>query len=194
MYQRIVVAIVACCFAAAPAASQTQSSIQTQPRIRITGPDVIRIDGPELAPPGHAAVDDVLLRFQPLDGSAPRTIVRPGKRVTGQALGIEDGILSLRVDGQNTVRMPVNAIGRLEASEGRGRSHVLRGILVGAGTFWGMSALIFSNCGLNCSNVSLLAPIGAGMATGWWSGRRNERWTSHSVAWLTSQLLGTASP
>jgi hypothetical protein len=70
-------------------------------------------------------------------------------------------------------------------SERRGRSHLLRGILVGTGTFYGVGWLMFSQCGLDCGGAVLLPAIAAGTAAGAVTGRDRERWKTVPADSLT---------
>jgi hypothetical protein len=59
-----------------------------------------------------------------------------------------------------------------ELTEARARSHVLRGILVGAGTVRAADALTVSGCGLGCGNAAITSAFLAAGVAGTLAGRR----------------------
>jgi hypothetical protein len=118
-------------------------------------------------------------------------MLKPGKRFVGRVFDVRDRVVTFLGDGQqDTVAIPLDSIGTLELSvPGR---HLLRGILLGAGAFFGVSVLVAAGCGLYCTNAVLLTPaIAGGIATGVIAGGRREAWKMVPRAWLSSQFSET---
>ena len=200
MHQRIIAVTAACCLATAAISGQVPAPADVQPRIRLTGqntfeiPGVIRIDGQNVTSGAHLVSDESSASFDDPITSDRLTVVLPGKRLVGQALGVDKGILSFRAEpAQKILHIPLSAVDTFELSEARARSHVLRGILVGFGAFWGAGALTFSACGLGCSNAAIIPAVVGGALAGAWAGRGHERWIRQPRAWLSSHVMGSAA-
>ena len=198
---RIVIAVAAaCCLATGPIAGQVPPRTDVQPRIRLTGqntfeiPGVIRVDGRNVTSAGGPESDENVVSFDDPTTSDRLTVVLPGKRLVGLALGVDKGILSFRTESaQKVLHIPLSAVNTFELSEARARPHVLRGILVGVGTFWGAGALIFAGCGLGCSDAAIIPAFLAAGVAGTLAGRGHERWTRQPGAWLSSHFTGSAA-
>lgn len=159
-----------------PAPAEAQAPPAPKPvRIRITGadtyevPGVMRLDGDRIF--GKAATaDSRFVQFRRSDGSRLLTIPRPGRRLTGKALAIADGLLEFVPEG-NTERfyLPLDAVVKIEGS----RVHrplgpsVAGGVYAGAGIFvttW----LAVAVCDEGCENAEALFNliVGAAIAVG----------------------------
>ena len=79
-------------------------------------------------------------------------MLKPGRRAVGRALDVKDRVLIFLLDGQHDpFEIPLDSIGTLEVSAHRSGRHMVRGILIGVGVFYGTSALIFfAGCGFDC--------------------------------------------
>jgi hypothetical protein len=188
---------VCCAVAASPASGQTRAVVDAQPRIRLTGPEtfempgLVRIDRGQVTSGARVTGDETVLRFE-VPGGQPLTVVRWHQRLVGQALGVDDGALLVRVEGSSSlIRVPLDSIGTFELSEARSHAHVLRGVLVGVGAFWALGALTFASCGLGCSDAAIIPAGAGGLAAGVFSGQGHERWTPRPASWLSSHFSGT---
>jgi hypothetical protein len=168
---------------------------EAEPRIRVTGsraydiPGLLTIDGNRISGPSVVVTDETTLRVRSAGSGQPLVMAKPGVRIVGRAIGVNAQVVTLIIEGhRQSVDMPLPSIGKLEVNDGQRRSHVLRGILVGVGAFYGIGALFFSQCGLGCSNVILLPAIAGGVASGIVTGRGRERWRTVPVDWLLSRF------
>jgi hypothetical protein len=173
-------------------ASAQTGVLADQARIRITGPQAYEIPGllkiARAAVSGDASltIEEKVVRVVSPATGLTLVVLRPGKQLIGRVLEVKEQMVEVLPEGQrDTVRIPIDSIGRLEVSERRGRSHLLRGILVGAGTFYGVGWLMFSQCGLDCGGAVLLPAIAAGTAAGAVTGRDRERWKTVPADSLT---------
>jgi hypothetical protein len=127
----------------------------------------------------------------PASAAGPLTILRPGTRLVGRAMSVTGGILELRLEGAaEPARIPLDSIQTLERRERRARRHVVRGLLVGVGAFFGSGFLAFSRCGLNCDDAAMtLTMFGSGAVAGMLAGRSSpEVWTPVSTSDFVSQF------
>jgi hypothetical protein len=167
------------------------------PRVRLTGsraydiPGVVTIDGDRISGPS-VVIDEATIRVRSADTGEPLVMARPGVRIVGRAIGVNAQVVTFIIEGhQQSIDIPLPSIGKLEVSDRQRRSHVLRGILVGVGAFYGIGALFFSQCGLGCSNAIFLPAIAGGVASGIETGRGRERWRPVAVDWLLSRFSPT---
>ena len=174
--------------------AQTSASA-AQPRVRITGPEeyeipgVLKIAGAQVS--GHASIviQDTMVRVVSPATGQELVVLKPKKRLAGRVIGVKDRLVEFMPDGQaGTLRIPIDSIGKLEVSERRRGAHVLGGILVGVGAFFGLIALFFAQCGLGCGDAIALPAIGGGIAAGILTGRGTERWRTEPADWLSSQF------
>jgi hypothetical protein len=174
--------------------AQTSASA-AQPRVRITGPEeyeipgVLKIAGAQVSGNASITIEDTMVRvLSPATGQV-LVVLRPKRPLAGRVIEVKDRLVEFMPDGQaGTLRIPVDSIGKLEVSERRRRAHVLRGILVGVGAFYGLLGLFFAQCGLGCSDAIALPAIGGGIAAGILTGRGTERWRTVPADWLSSQF------
>ena len=164
-----------------------------QPRIRITGPGdyeipgLLKIAGAHVSGDASMTIQDTVVRVvSPATGQL-LVVLRPKRRLVGRAMAVKDQVVEFHPDRQHdTLRIPLDSIGKLETSERRSRSHVLRGILVGIGAFYGLGWLFFAQCGLGCSDAIVLPAIAGGIAAGILTGRGKEHWRTVRTDWLLS--------
>jgi hypothetical protein len=201
MFVRVVACAAIVCFLSALVDAQVPG-VAIQPRVRITGsrafeiPGVLKVEGERVSGNSSRTTDEMTIRIVLPQTGQQFVVLKPGKRFVGRALDVRDRVVAFVIDGQHdTIAIPLDSIGKLEVSDHRSGRHLLRGILVGIGGFFGTVELIFwSGCGLNCSNASLLIPaIAGGIATGVMTGRRREAWKTVPAAWLSSQFNGTSA-
>ena len=173
-----------------------QTSVSAaQPRVRITGPEeyeipgVLKIAGTHVSGDANITIQDTVVRVvSPATGQL-LVVLRPKRRLVGRAIEVKDQLVEFLPDGQaGTLRIPLDSIGKLEVSERRSRAHVLRGILVGIGAFYGLGWLFFARCGLGCSDAIVLPAIAGGIAAGILTGRGKEHWRTVRTDWLLSQF------
>jgi hypothetical protein len=181
--------------------SAQTSVLAAQPRIRITGPEeyeipgVLKIAGSRVGGDGGQAkitIEETVVRVVSPATGQPMAVLRPKRRLVGRAMEVRDQIVEFLPDGQrDTLKIPLDSIGKLEVSERRSRFHVLRGILVGIGTFYGVAGLFFARCGLGCDGAILLPALAGGITTGILTGRGSDHWRSAPADWLLSQVNGS---
>ena len=189
----VVVATITCLLS--PVVEAQVSRLPAESRIRISGsrvfeiPGVLKADGDGVTGRSSMTTDDMTIRVVSPQTGHPLVVLKPGRRVVGRALDVKDRVLIFLLDGQHDpFEIPLDSIGTLEVSEHRSR-HLVRGILIGVGVFYGTSALIFSaGCGLDCSNAMFLPTIASGIATGVITGKARDAWKSMPVTWLSAQF------
>jgi hypothetical protein len=193
MLRRIVVAITVASVSLGRVYAQTPDH-RLETRIRVTGaetydiPGVLAIGGGRITGPS-AVVNETTITLRSPETGQPLAVVRPGVRLAGRAIAVNQQVVSFIVEGdQNPIAIPLPSIGKLEVSEHRSPRHLVRGILVGVGVFYGTSWLIFAKCGLGCSNAAILPPIAAGIAAGTITGRSRETWKVVPVDWLLAHV------
>lgn len=152
-------------------------------------PGILQIDGVRLTVSASTTIEETAVRVVSPATGQPLLVLRPGHRLAGRATGIKDGIVEFLPDGQpDTLSIPLDSIGKLEVSELRMRPRVLRGILVGVATFYGLAFLFMEQCGLECDSGVGIVAIGGGLAAGGIAGRGGERWKAVPADWLLSQF------
>jgi len=189
----------ACGAVASPSSAQTAAANDVILRIRFVGPEVfeipgvLRIDRGNVVAAGDVTVDDTFVRVARPGPSQPLTVVRWRKRIVGEAVGVENGVLMMRVNTA-VIYVPLDSIGTVDVSDERVHRHLLRGVLVGVGTFWGVGVLMINTCGFGCGNLAILPAVAGGIAAGVLAGRGRERWTPHPTVWLASQFAARTNP
>ena len=172
MFVRVAAFVTTVCLCSASVEAQATGGVAVRPRVRITGSQTFEIPS---AATGQRHV-----------------VLKAGKRFAGSALDVRDRIATVLVDGQHdTLAIPLDSIAKLEVSDPGSGRHLVRGILVGFGAFWGSGALIVSGCppiGSGCSDAILIAPVAVGIAAGILAGRSRETWKPVPAAWLISQF------
>lgn len=199
MFVRVVVFATIVCLLSALVEAQAPG-VAVQPRVRITGsrafeiPGELKIDGERVSGNSSMTTDEMTVRVVLPQTGQQLVVLKPGKRFVGRALDVRDRVVAFVIDGQqDTIAIPLDSIGKLEVSDHRSGRHLLRGILVGVGAFYGTFALIFfGGCGLDCSDAMFIPAIASGIATGVITGRGREAWKTVPAAWLSSQFSGTS--
>jgi hypothetical protein len=194
MLQRIVIVVVTMSLLSGRMHSQTPGG-RDEARVRVTAsrafeiPGVLKVDGSAVSGSSVTA-DDTTIRVVSPQSGQPLVILKPGVRRIGRAVAVNGEVVTLFLEGRpDPIAMPLSSIGKLEVSERRGERHVVRGILLGAGAFYGALALIFfGGCGLDCPGVAVLPAIAAGVVTGSIVGRSHESWQSVPTNWLLSNI------
>src|SRR5207249_2882056 len=107
-------------------------------------PDVLKVDGDRLSGRSDLITDDLTVRVVLANTNQQLVAVKPGRRLVGRATNLRDRVVTVLVDGRHDpISVALDSIGRLEVSEHRSGRHILRGILVGFGAFYGTGLLIF---------------------------------------------------
>jgi hypothetical protein len=164
-------------------------------RVRVTGsqafeiPGVVKIDSRGITG-SSVTTDETTVRVVSPQTGQLLVILKPGVRTIARATAVNRAFVTLFLEGsRDSIAMPLSSIGKLEISKRRSGVHAIRGILLGAGTFYGAMALIFfGGCGLDCSDAAILPPIAAGIAVGMITGRPHETWQSVPSDWLLSNI------
>jgi len=169
MVVRVAVLSALLCFLSTVVEAQAPG-VAAQPRVRITVSQMVRAISPQT---GQQLM-----------------VLEPGKRVVGRAMEVRNRVVTFVKDGQQeTIAIPLDSIGVLEVSDPRRHRHVLRGVLLGVGAFYGTAALIFfAGCGLDCSDAIFIPTIGTGIVTGLITGRSREAWRTEPASWLLSHV------
>ena len=119
------------------------------------------------------------------------TIPRFQHHLTGDALGVNAGLLRLRVGEQQIVIVPLDAIRMLDVSRGR-RSlmAILVGIGAGIGATLAAATITFLRCGFDCDEGAGALIVAGGVAAGviTTSALIGERWRRMPVQWLETRF------
>ncbi len=186
-----------------PLGAQTPSPKRSV-SVRFTGPDsyevpgVMRLEGDRVF--GNAATaDSRFVQFRRSDSSRLETIPRPGKRVTGKALAIADGLLEFVPEGNaEHLYVPLDAVVKIEASRvsGSQTKSITAGLYTGVGIFLTTWFALAAFCDEGqCGNEGALSAlwIGGAIAGGAMVGRmvRGQKWRVVSLDELDGALSGT---
>lgn len=196
MVKSIFIALAACTILCVDVSGQIAAS-PTPVRVRVRGvdpyemPGVIKVEAGRITSASVVTIDGNTVRMASDGTTEPLALVKAGARLVGMATHVHNGVMSIVVDGQSkAVGIPLDAIATLEVSRTRGKKHILRGILVGVGAFYGTGALIFfSQCGLDCGGDTFAVAVLAGITGGVLAGRRGgERWEVMPAGRIASQF------
>ena len=177
----------------------TGLAAQAPLRVRITGvdayriDDILRIDGNEIRGTGILSIAGDFVEVR-LPESGIVTIPKPGRRVAGRALAADRTMITLVPEnGSTTIRVPVDAVARLEVGRGggsRGRA-IAWGIAAGVGGFYAGGFLGFAACGnLDCESAILIGGLAGGIGLGGLVGSRvgGERWDDVPASQLADRF------
>jgi hypothetical protein len=176
----------------------TDLAAQTGLRVRITGVDeyrageIVHIGRTEIRGTGILSVAGDVIEVR-LPDAGVVTIPKAGRRVSGRALAADRAIVTLMPENASTpIRVPVDAIARLEVSRGersRGRAIAL-GIAAGIGGFYAGGWLGMAACGIDCDEAVLAGGLAAGIGLGGLVGSRigRERWEDLPANQLADRL------
>jgi hypothetical protein len=176
----------------------TDLAAQTGLRVRITGVDeyrvgeILHVGGTEIRGTGILSVAGDFVEVR-LPDSGVVTIPKAGRRVAGRALAADRTIVTLVPENASTpVRVPVDAIARLEVSRGggsRGRA-VAVGIAAGVGGFFAAGWLGMAICGIDCDAGAMAGALAGGIGLGGLAGARigRERWDDLPASQLADTL------
>jgi hypothetical protein len=176
----------------------TDLAAQTGLRVRITGVDeyrlgdIVHIGSTEIRGTGILSVTGDFIEVR-LPDVGVVTIPKAGRRVAGRALAADRTIVTLVPEKSSTpIRVPADAIARLEVSRGggsRGRA-IGVGIAAGVGGFFAGAWLGMAACGIDCDAGVTAAAFAAGIGLGGLAGARigRERWDDLPATQLADKL------
>jgi hypothetical protein len=195
-------ALLLICLLPMPVHGQTTASAGSV-RVRITGPATYEVPGMwrfegDRVVGKPVTGDSRFVQFTREDDGRVLTILRPGRRLTSTARGIDGDLLEFVPEGNTErIHIPLDALTKIEVSREKSSlgSSIAAGVLTGAGIFGATWLVLASHCDEgSCGNPSawFTAVAGAAIVTGTLVARKmqGQRWQVVSAGELGVRLSG----
>jgi hypothetical protein len=175
-----------------------QVAVSGSLRVRITGPDLYEIPGVLSIAGDHVtgsvvtSADDAIVQVRLPQTTELVTVPKAGRHLVGLVLSVDNNAVVLARKGQSaSLRIPLDAIGKVEVSEGR-RHGRATAILAGIGAWYGTGALFVRLSDFWFYPGPLAVAPAVGMVVGYLLGR--EHWKAVPVASLRDRVGQSSSP